>query len=204
MAAGTPSRGSEINTAFVGLGVIFLVLAVFAIRDDQVFFRVLVAAGIMLLTFRFAITSTEPELDNPVLEQLHSQQYGLDRRKYGHLRASTDNLLDHVRQMNRIAVEGREGKLAPRHAQAELDRIAAKMRDLVDDIRKTAGVPTPEGSAVPRAAQAPKPEVVIPRAQQPEDAPQPSSSGHAAPAPPSTAGEDTEALDSARSRRSEP
>jgi len=159
MAEQEPTQGSGINYGVVGFGIILLVLVVAAIPDT--FVRVLAAAGIMLVTFWWSQSRQEPDVENPLLEQLH-EQYGLDRRKYGHLRASTDSLLDHVRQMNRIAIEGREGKLASRHAQAELDRLAAKMRDVVDDIRKTAGVPTPmESAARGRSAQ---PEVVIPKA----------------------------------------
>jgi len=160
MAEKEPTQGSGINYAVVGFGIIFLVLVVAAIPDT--FLRVLAAAAIMLVTFWWSQSRQEPDVENPLMEQLHEKQYGLDRRKYGHLRSSTDNLLDHVRQMNRIAIEGREGKLAPRHAQAELDRLAAKMRDVVDDIRKTAGIPTPmESAARDKSAQ---PEIVIPKA----------------------------------------
>jgi hypothetical protein len=160
MAEQEPTQGSGINYGVVGFGIIILVLVVAAIPDT--FLRVLAAAAIMLVTFWWSQSRQEPDVENPLMEQLHEKQYGLDRRKYGHLRSSTDNLLDHVRQMNRIAIEGREGKLAPRHAQAELDRLAAKMRDVVDDIRKTAGIPTPMDSATrDKSAQ---PEIVIPRA----------------------------------------
>jgi hypothetical protein len=162
MAEQKPTQESGVNWAIVGLGVIVLMLVNIAIDDN--FLRALVTAIILLAIVFWSQSRTELEVENPLLDQLHDvSRHGLDRRKYGHLRASTDSLLGQVRQMNRIAVEGREGKLAQRHAQAELDRIAAKMRDLVDDIRKTAGVPTPMEAARAREKPA-QPQVVIPKA----------------------------------------
>jgi hypothetical protein len=157
---GSP-QDANVNWAVVGVGIILLMLANIGIQDT--FLRLIVSAIIMLVAVFWSQSRPEAEVENPVLDELHKRQdTGLDRRKYGHLRSSTGNLLEHVRQMNKIAVDGREGKLAPRHAKAELDRIAAKMRDLVEDIRKTAGVPTPMGaeSSKEKAAQ---PQVVIPK-----------------------------------------
>jgi hypothetical protein len=174
MAAERTPQDTSVNWSVVGVGIIVLMLVAIAIPDA--FLRALVSAIIMFAAVLIAQSRGEPEVENPVLEELHrKQEPGLDRRKYGHLRTSTNNLLDHVRQMNKIAIDGREGKLAPRHAQAELDRIATKMRDLVDDIRKTAGVPTPmdEGAAKAKPAQ---PQIVIPKAM-----PGPPQGSHAPP-----------------------
>ncbi len=199
MAEREPTQEPGTNWAVVGLGVIVMMLVNLALAD--LFLRAMASAIIMLAAVFWSQSRPEPDVENPLLDQLHDvKQHGLDRRKYGHLRSSTNNLLDHVRQMNRIAVEGREGKLAPRHAQAELDRLASKMRDVVDDIRKTAGVPTPD---VASSREAPaKPDVVIPKAapEQPEPAaaaePQP-----AAPAPaPEPPRESDETLDDLEAR----
>ncbi len=160
MADRNLSPEGGINWGVVGFGVILLMLATSAIPDTLL--RVLAAAGIMILTFLWSRSRPETELENPVLDKLHDKQFGLDRRKYGRLRSSTDRMLEHVREMNRIAVQGREGKLAPRHAQAELDRLAAAMRDLVEDVRRSAGVPTPMEDPSSRAD---KPQVVIPKAR---------------------------------------
>ncbi len=160
MAERKPTQEASVNWAVVGFGIILLMLATAAIADTLL--RVLAAAGIMALTFYWSQSRPEAELENPLLEQLHDKQFGLDRRKYGRLRSSTDRLLEQVRQMNRIAVEGREGKLAPRHAQAELDRLAALMRDIVEDVRRCAGVPTPMEE---KPAKSDQPQVVIPKAR---------------------------------------
>ena len=146
-------QDSGINWAFVGAGVILMALFVASIPDDKVFARVIVAVAILGLTVFLSRPRQETVVENPLFEQLHSQQHGLDRRKYGRLRSTTEDLLDFIRQMNRVAVEGREGKLSPRHTQAELDRLAAKLRDIVEEIRKTAGVPTPP--AEPRPGKRP-------------------------------------------------
>lgn len=162
------------NWAVVIAGTILLALAVVAIGDDNVFWRVIAAAAIMLITFYWSRSRQEPTLENPLFDQLHSQQHGLDRRKYGRLRTSTEELLDYIREMNRIAVEGREGRLSPRHAQAELDRLAAKLRDNVDEIRKAAGVPTPLGEGAGRKAKQAQPQVVLPKARPHADTGSPS------------------------------
>jgi hypothetical protein len=143
---------------------LLLVLAVAAIPD--IILRAIVAAIIMGGTFYLAQSREELKVENPLLEQLRTQTHeGLDRRKYGRLRSRTDRLLEQVRQMNRIAIAGREGKLSPRHAHAELDRIAALMRDTVDQIRKSAGVPTPiEKPASTRTGKVVQPQIVLPRA----------------------------------------
>lgn len=159
MAERSSSQESGVNWGVVGFGIILLMLATSAIPDTLL--RVLAAAGIMALTFYWSRSRPEAEVENPVLDKLHDTQFGLDRRKYGRLRSSTDRMLEHVREMNRIAVQGREGKLAPRHTQAELDRLAAAMRDLVEDVRRSAGVPTPMEEPAAKSAQ---PQVVIPKA----------------------------------------
>jgi len=151
-----------INWAVVGAGAILMALTVASIQD-QVFWRVVVALAILGLTVYWSRSRQDPIVENPLFEQLHSQQHGLDRRKYGRLRSTTEELLDFIRQMNRVAVEGREGKLSPRHTQAELDRLAAKLRDIVEEIRKTAGVPTPLAEPRP-GKRPPQPKVVIPKA----------------------------------------
>ena len=179
-------QDSGINWAVVGVGAILMALIVASIPDDRVFWRTIVALGILVVTLYWSRSRQEPLVENPLFDQLHSRQHGLDRRKYGKLRSTTEELLDYIRQMNRVAVEGREGKLSPRHTQAELDRLAAKLRDVVDEIRKTAGVPTPLEPPGPRGARPGHPKVVIPKARTTPDsqAASPPTSPPAEPEPP--------------------
>ncbi len=162
MAEHVPGQPGQVNWTVVAFGGLLMVLAILAIPDRLV--SAPAAAFILALTFYMAHQKQETEVENPLLDELRAKKTGLDRRKYGRLRSSTDRLLDNVRTMNRIAIDGREGKLSPRHAHAELDRLAAKMTDLIDDIRKSAGIPTPpeEPSQVGRVVQ---PQVVLPKAK---------------------------------------
>lgn len=165
---------SGINWAVVGAGAILLALIVASIPDDKIFLRVIIALAILGVTLYWSRPRQEPIIENPLFEQLHSQQHGLDRRKYGRLRSTTEDLLEFIRQMNQVAVEGREGKLSPRHTQAELDRLAAKLRDIIEEVRKTAGVPTPLAEPGP-AKRSAQPKVVIPKARTNSEPPSPTA-----------------------------
>lgn len=170
MADSKPAAESGVNWPVVLLGVLALLVVVYVIPDPLI--RTIAAAVISIGTVYVAQSGQEQVIENPVFEQLHSHHVeGLDRRKYGSLRTHTERLLEHVRRMNHIAVDGREGKIAPRHAQAELDRLAGMMKELVDDIRKTAGVPTPMREAGSKASQ---PQIVMPK---PADEPSEPSRG---------------------------
>lgn len=153
---------SSTNWLVVGAGALFLALAVLAFNQPML--RAAVAIVVFIATFLMARPREESLVENPLLEQLRTQQDGLDRRKYGRLRSTTERLLDNVRQMNKIAIDGREGRLSPRHAHAELDRLAAIMRDVIDEVRKAAGVPTPAEEPGKRAGRAAQPSVVLPKA----------------------------------------
>ena len=155
-------QDSGTNWIVVGAGALFLALAVLAFNDPLL--RAAVAVVVFIAAFIMARPREETPIENPLLEQLRTHKEGLDRRKYGRLRSTTERLLDNVRQMNRIAIDGREGRLSPRHAQAELDRLAAVMRDVIDEIRKAAGVPTPTEEPAARSGRAAQPSVVLPRA----------------------------------------
>jgi hypothetical protein len=155
------------NWVVVGAGGLFLALVVLAFNNPVI--RAVAAAAIFIVTFIMAQSREEERIENPLLDELRGQKQGLDRRKYGRLRSTTERLLDNVRHMNRIAIEGREGKLAPRHAHAELDRLAAVMRDIVDEARKSAGVPTPIEDHDTRPGKVAQPKVVMPKAKREED-----------------------------------
>jgi hypothetical protein len=155
-------QDSGTNWLVVGAGALFLALAVLAF--DQPALRAAVAVVVFIGAFIMARPREESPVENPLLEQLRTHKDGLDRRKYGRLRSTTERLLDNVRQMNKIAIDGREGRLSPRHAHAELDRLAAIMRDVIDEIRKAAGVPTPAEEPGTRSGKVAQPSVVLPKA----------------------------------------
>ncbi len=167
-------QDSGTNWMVVGAGALFLALAVLAF--NQPVLRAAVAVVVFIAAFLMARPREETPVENPLLEQLRTHKDGLDRRKYGRLRSTTERLLDNVRQMNKIAIDGREGRLSPRHAHAELDRLAAVMRDVIDEIRKAAGVPTPAEEPATRSGRVAQPAVVLPKAaREPEEEPEASA-----------------------------
>jgi hypothetical protein len=159
MAERKPAETGVINWAVVMFGGILLALAIIVLPDP--FLRVLAVLIIYVFVIYLSQAREEPEVENPLLDKIQEKSGGLDRRKYGRLRSTTDRMLDQVRDMNRVAVEGREGKIAPRHAHAELDRMAATLREMTDEIRKSAGVPTPPEKAAPSVSSQ---QVVMPKA----------------------------------------
>lgn len=162
MPEDTPTQSGDTNWIVVAIGAGILAAAV-AAAEESLLLRVVAAVAILAATVYMSRPREEQVVDNPLLDQLRDQKPGLDRRKYGRLRQHTERLLDHVRQMNRIAIDGRAGKVQPRHAHAEMDRLAALMRDNVDEIRKAAGVPTPLEE--PAQARKVQPNVVLPKGQ---------------------------------------
>lgn len=145
-------RESTVNWSGVIVGGILLVLIVGAVHS--ILIRCVATAVAFAVTVYASQRWEEREIENPILRQIRQKRPGLDRRKYGRLRAATDDLLQQIREMNRVAVDARSGKISQRHAHVELDRVADKMRGLVSVIRKAAGVPTPVRDAPSPAASA--------------------------------------------------
>ncbi len=73
----------------------------------------------------------------------------LKPRRYPRLRARVDLLLVEVRRLNGIAVDGHRGFRDPKEAVAEMDAIEERMRDLISEIRREAGVVSDEPDLVP-------------------------------------------------------
>ncbi len=133
--------GHEIDWGPVILAAALLVLAVALIPN--VILRTGIALVVFLWAFRLSRPRTpDPALETPLLAKLQQGSQGLDRRRYGRLRAYTDSMLDEVREINRLAIDAREGKMTQRHANAQLDRKVTDMRGVLDQIRRSAGVPT--------------------------------------------------------------
>ena len=63
---------------------------------------------------------------------------GRERRRNFALRARTDELLDAIRQMHRVAVQLDEGRLAGDLANQDLDAIEGRLRGLLSEIRQSA------------------------------------------------------------------
>ena len=151
-------RESTVNWGGVIVGGVLLALIVVAVQSPLL--RVVAAITAFVMTIYISQRREERQVESPLLSQIQQPRPGLDRRKYGRLRKSTQLLLAQVREMNRIAVDARSGKISQRHAHAELDRVADKMRNLVDVVRKAAGIPTPVADRRPGPGGAPRPRPV--------------------------------------------
>ena len=139
MTSNGPLQRGDLNWAGIALGAVLLALLVAVI--GSVLLRVVAAVGVLALTFY--LTQVREANNIADLSMLSESDVGLDRRKYGRLRDTTNQLLNNVRRMNQIGVDARAGKITQRHANVELDRLAAMLLDLIREIRKAAGVPTP-------------------------------------------------------------
>jgi len=63
-----------------------------------------------------------------------------EKRKYLKLRQATNQLLEHVKYMNRIALTVRAGMIDADGGRQELDLIVKQMHELVDQLPVVAGV----------------------------------------------------------------
>lgn len=64
---------------------------------------------------------------------------GRERRRNFALRAHTDELLEAIRQMNRVTLQMEDGRLAKEEADRSLDEIEGRLRTLLAEIRQAAG-----------------------------------------------------------------
>lgn len=63
---------------------------------------------------------------------------GRERRRNFALRARTDQLLEAIRQMHRVAVQIEDGRIADDRASESLDQIEGRLRGLLSEIRQSA------------------------------------------------------------------
>ena len=63
-----------------------------------------------------------------------------DKRRYHGLRKATEQIIDRIRYLNRVATSMRAGLLDVEEAAAELDATEKQLHDLVDRLRSVAGV----------------------------------------------------------------
>ena len=164
----TPAPTESESTAQVNWGAVMLAAAVLVLATalvNNVVMRTLMALVAFMWAFSLMRpTAPETDVQTPMLDKLRSEGQGLDRRKYGRLRAYTDRILEHVRAMNRLAVDARQGKVTRRHAIAEMDRLTEMMRGVVQEIRKAAGIPTPAASlSTSTSEKKPQPQVIMPK-----------------------------------------
>lgn len=64
----------------------------------------------------------------------------IDRRRYLPLRATTEEILHNIRQINNTAIALRNGTMSDQIAAYEMDLYEEKLHDLVSKLREVAGI----------------------------------------------------------------
>lgn len=72
---------------------------------------------------------------------LRFQRAQSDKRRYHGLRRMTDEVLRHIRYLNKVATSMRAGLLDVDEAAAEIDETERRLHDMVGQLRNFAGVP---------------------------------------------------------------
>ncbi|NIQ55088.1 MAG: hypothetical protein GWN71_17355 [Gammaproteobacteria bacterium] len=73
-----------------------------------------------------------------------SREDRVHRRRFVRLRAQVQQLLDEIRRLNWMAVDAERGFRDRETAAEEMDAIEDRLKDMIADIRSTAGQMTPE------------------------------------------------------------
>jgi len=63
-----------------------------------------------------------------------------EKRRFGKLRRATDQVIDKIRHLNRLAIGLEKGVLDPESGKLELDKAQADLLDIVRSLRLHAGV----------------------------------------------------------------
>lgn len=70
------------------------------------------------------------------------------KRRFVRLRSQVQQLLDEIRRLNWMAVDAERGFRSREKALAEMDRIEERLKDLIAEIRTTAGQISPSDEEV--------------------------------------------------------
>ena len=63
-----------------------------------------------------------------------------EKRRFGKLRGATDQMIDKIKYLNRVAIDLEKGKLDKEGGKQELDQIQDQLMDIVRSLRNHAGV----------------------------------------------------------------
>ncbi len=71
------------------------------------------------------------------------------KRRFTLLRSQVQQLLDEIRRLNWMAVDAERGFRSRETALGEMDQIEGRLKDLIEEIRSTAGQMSPETESPP-------------------------------------------------------
>lgn len=78
------------------------------------------------------------------------------KRRFTRLRSQVQQLLDEIRRLNWMAVDAERGFRSRETALGEMDRIEGRLKDLIEEIRSTAGQMSTETESPPGSEEGPK------------------------------------------------
>lgn len=87
-----------------------------------------------------------------LMHQLPADRVG--KRRYLRLRSQVQHLLDGIRRLNWMAVDAERGFRSRDKASEEMDRIEGRLKEMIEEIRSTAGQMSPETEPAPDAEEA--------------------------------------------------
>jgi hypothetical protein len=63
-----------------------------------------------------------------------------EKRRFGKLRSATDQMIDKIKYLNRLAIDLEKGRIDRTGGQQELDQVQGQLLDIVKSLRQHAGV----------------------------------------------------------------
>ncbi len=78
------------------------------------------------------------------------------KRRFTRLRSQVQQLLDEIRRLNWMAVDAERGFRSRETALGEMDQIEGRLKDLIEEIRSTAGQMSPETESSPGSEEGQK------------------------------------------------
>ena len=63
-----------------------------------------------------------------------------EKRRFGKLRSATDQMIDKIKYLNRLAIDLEKGRIDRTGGQQELDQVQLQQLDIVKSLRQHAGV----------------------------------------------------------------
>ena len=138
-------RAPKVVLLGVLVAVLLLEASVLYFMDDRTVRLYVGLALFLVIAWMFAST--------PVAEMLGDLPEQIRPRRYPKMRAQVVLLLAEVRRLHWLAVDGDRGFRNREEAVAEMDAIEERMRDLVSEIRREAGVASDDPDPGPTPAE---------------------------------------------------
>lgn len=130
-----------VDVAFLVVAVIAWAAAVYLLRGPVA----RTAVGLLLLWPIMVMYNRLSGVDVSLPRDRWVPSKRFHKRRFLRLRERVDRLLDEVRRLNRLAVDAERGFRSRDAAGKQMQAIEARMGELLDEIRESAGIEAPLG-----------------------------------------------------------